>query len=136
MTSELRLLADQAFARAAGAPLVHDNAVRILRDASENYPAWLAAIAGARRFVHFENYIFTEDAVGERFAQALVLKAQAGVPVRLVYDWMGGLGRTSRRFWGRLREGGVDVRCYNPPAPRRAPGLAQSRPPQVHGGGR
>jgi len=115
MTSELRLLADQAFARAAGAPLVHGNALRILCDAAENYPAWLEAIAGARRCVHFENYIFTEDAVGERFARALVEKATAGVPVRLVYDWMGGLGKTSRRFWKQLREGGVDVRCYNPP---------------------
>ena len=35
--------------------------------------------------------------------------------VRLIYDWMGGFGKSSRRFWNHLRAGGVDVRCYNPP---------------------
>jgi cardiolipin synthase len=33
----------------------------------------------------------------------------------LIYDWMGGFGKTSHSFWRRLREGGVEVRCYNPP---------------------
>jgi cardiolipin synthase len=111
VVSELRLLADQAFSRAAGAPLVPGNAVRLLCDASENYPAWLEAIAAARSHVHFESYIVHEDAVGERFARAFVDKARSGVAVRLLYDWMGGLGNASRRFWRRLREGGVEVRC-------------------------
>jgi cardiolipin synthase len=35
--------------------------------------------------------------------------------VRLIYDWMGALGKTSRRFWSSLRSAGVEVRCYNPP---------------------
>jgi cardiolipin synthase len=113
--SELRLLADQAFSRAAGAPLVPGNAVRLLCDAAENYPAWLEAIEAARHQVHFETYILREDAVGERFARAFASRARSGVAVRLVYDWMGGLGHTSRRFWRRLREAGVEVRCYNPP---------------------
>jgi cardiolipin synthase len=115
MPSDDRLFADQAFARAAGAPLVAGNAVHLLCDARENYPAWLEAIEAARRYVHFESYIIHEDDVGERFARVLLAKVRSGVTVRLVYDWMGALGNTSRRFWRRLREGGVDVRCYNPP---------------------
>jgi cardiolipin synthase A/B len=108
-------LAEQAHARAAGAQSIPGNAVRLLCDARENYPAWLAAIEAARRCVHFEIYILHEDEVGERFARALAAKARDGVAVRIVYDWMGGLGTASRRFWRRLREEGVDVRCYNPP---------------------
>jgi cardiolipin synthase len=115
--SDIRLLADQAFSRAAGAPLVAGNDVRLLLDAAENYPAWLEAIASAKRYVHFETYILHGDAVGERFAQALVERARAGVAVRLSYDWMGALGNTRRRFWKQLRAGGVEVRCYNPPRP-------------------
>jgi cardiolipin synthase len=88
VASELRLLADQAFSRAAGAPLVPGNAVRLLCDARENYPAWLEAIAAARRYVHFEMYILREDAVGERFARVFLDKVGSGVVVRLVYDWM------------------------------------------------
>lgn len=111
----IRGLGDQVFSRTAGAPLVRGNAVRLLRDAAENYPAWLAAIRGARRAVHFENYILHDDDTGQRFAAAFVEKAQDGVPVRLVYDWFGSLGKASAGFWRRLRESGVDVRCYNPP---------------------
>jgi phosphatidylserine/phosphatidylglycerophosphate/cardiolipin synthase-like enzyme len=55
--SSARILADQTFARAAGAPLVPGNAIRILKDARENYPAWLDAIASARTTIHFETYI-------------------------------------------------------------------------------
>lgn len=111
----VRQLADQAFSRAAGAPLRLGNLVRLLKDAAENYPAWLDAIRDARRSIHFEMYIIHEDDQGRRFADALLQKASEGVEVRVLYDWMGGFRQTSRRFWNRLRAGGIDVRCYNPP---------------------
>jgi cardiolipin synthase A/B len=110
-----RELAGHAFSRAAGAPLVAGNRVRLLIDARENYPAWLEAIAAAKRHVHFESYFLYEDDAGRRFADALIAKAQEGVRVRLIYDWLGGFGKASRSFWNRLRAGGVDVRCFNPP---------------------
>ena len=113
--TEIRALADQAFSRAAGAPLVEGNQVRLLKDARENYPAWLDAIGAAKHHIHFESYIIYEDDTGRRFADALLGKAREGVLVRLIYDWVGGFRKTSRRFWNRLREGGVEVRCYNPP---------------------
>ena len=111
----MRELADQAFSRAAGAPLVEGNSVRLLIDARENYPAWLEAIGAAEHHINFESYIIHEDSAGWRFADALVAKARNGVRVRLIYDWMGGFGKTSRAFWNHLRAGGVEVRCYNPP---------------------
>jgi len=105
------------FSRAAGAPLLEGNRVRLLQDAGENYPAWLEAIRSARHHVHFETYILYDDEVGERFAEAFVERARAGVRVRVVYDWLGAFGKTSPRFWKRLRAAGVEVRCYNPPHP-------------------
>lgn len=110
-----RILAEQAFSRAGGAPLVPGNAVRLLRDAAENYPAWLGAIGAAERTIHFESYIIHEDAAGRKFAELLAAKARDGVRVRLIYDWLGGLGHASRRFWRALRQAGVEVRCFNPP---------------------
>jgi cardiolipin synthase len=111
----VRDLANQAFSRAAGAPLIPGNSVRLLIDAKENYPAWLDAIKAAERYIHFESYIIHEDDVGWMFSDALITKAREGVRVRLIYDWMGGFGKTSRSFWKHLRAGGVEVRCYNPP---------------------
>ncbi len=113
--AEVRALADQAFSRASGAPLIEGNCVRLLKDAQENYPAWLDAIGAANRTIHFESYIIHDDSAGYRFADALISKAKQGVRVRLIYDWLGGLGKTSGSFWDRLRDGGVEVRCYNPP---------------------
>jgi phosphatidylserine/phosphatidylglycerophosphate/cardiolipin synthase-like enzyme len=113
--AEVRRLANQMFSRASGAPLREGNSVRLLKDAAENYPAWLAAIDSARHTIHFEMYIVHEDDEGRVFADALLRKASEGVRVRLLYDWLGGFRKTSRAFWNRLRAGGVDVRCYNPP---------------------
>jgi cardiolipin synthase len=113
--TRMRILSGPAFSRAAGAPLIEGNHVRLLKDARENYPAWLEAIRSARRHIHFESYIIHEDSAGHRFAEALIDKARQGVQVRLIYDWMGGFGKTSRRFWNTLRSNGVQVRCYNPP---------------------
>ncbi len=113
--SQVRELAHQAFSRAAGASLIEGNSVRLLKNGEENYPAWIAAIRGAKHHVHFENYIVHDDEVGRLFADALIAKATEGVTVRLVYDWLGCLGKASRGFWKRLRAGGVEVRCFNRP---------------------
>ena len=112
--SSIRPLADQAFSRAAGATLISGNSIRLLKDAQENYPAWLEAIRDAKRFIHFENYIIHQDHTGQMFSDALIAKAKEGVRVRLIYDWVGSLGPASKSFWEDLRSGGVDVRCYNP----------------------
>jgi cardiolipin synthase A/B len=112
-----RLLAEQVFSRTAGAPLVPGNRVKLLKDATENYPAWSEALRSARKFIHFESYIIYGDDVGRQFAEILAGKAKEGVRVRVLYDWLGGLGKASRRFWKELREAGVEVRCFNPPRP-------------------
>jgi cardiolipin synthase A/B len=111
----VRSLANQAFSRAAGAPLIEGNHCRPLKDARENYPAWLEAIASARHHVYFENYIVRDDEIGQQFAEALIRKARDGVRVHVIYDWLGCLGKASRWFWQRLRAAGVEVRTYNPP---------------------
>jgi cardiolipin synthase len=115
LISPNRLLAEQVFSRTAGAPLHRGNSVRILKDATENYPAWMEAMNNAKYYIHFESYIIYDDDVGVTFGDLLASKARQGVRVRVLYDWFGALGKTSRRFWRRLREAGVEVRCFNPP---------------------
>jgi cardiolipin synthase A/B len=109
----LRQLGAQALSRASGAPLVLGNQARILEDADGNYPVWLAAIRAARRVIYLENYIFEEDEVGNAFAEALAERAQAGVRVRLIRDWLGTRTGSSRSFWRRLTIAGVEVRAFN-----------------------
>jgi cardiolipin synthase len=87
----VRELANQAFSRAASAPLIEGNCVILLKDAQENYPAWLNAIHAAKHYIHFESYIIHEDDSGWMFADALTTKAREGVKVRLPLRLDGGL---------------------------------------------
>lgn len=113
--TSLRLLAEQAFSRAAGAPLVQENRIQLLKNALENYPAWLEAIGSANKTIHFESYIIHADDIGYRFADLMCAKARDGVRVRVIYDWFGARGASAWRFWRRMRQAGVEVRCFNPP---------------------
>ena len=114
ITASDRSLIDQAFTRATGAERIEGNRVRLLRDAAEHYPAWRDAIAAAERYVYFESYIIRDDESGRLLADALTARARDGVKVRVTYDWVGALGKTSRRYWRELRAAGVEVRCFNP----------------------
>src|SRR5688572_33193536 len=102
----VRLLAQQAFSRVAGAPLIPGNEIRLLIDAQANFDAWLLAIRGAERSVLFENYMFSDDAAGREIRAALVERAQAGAQVRAIRDWFGCLGASSDGRWKRLRAAG------------------------------
>ncbi len=113
--SSIGIFAERAFWRAAGARLIPGNSARVLKDAAENYPAWLEAIESARHTIHFDSYVIHEDEQGRIFADALIDKARDGVKVRLIYDWVGAFNSTSNRFWRRLREAGIEARCFNPP---------------------
>lgn len=91
------------------------NAVRLLKDGCENFPAWLDAIHSAQQWIHFETYILHEDKIGKVFAEALCERARAGVKVRLLIDWLGNLMKTSPKFWRTLRQAGVEARSFGYP---------------------
>ena len=106
-------LAERAFARAAGAPSTEGNAVRLLCDARENYPAWREALARAQRYILFESYIFEDDRVGRDFAALLAERARAGVRVYVIVDWLGCWRSLS--VWSAARDAGAEIRVFNPP---------------------
>jgi cardiolipin synthase len=106
-------IGDRALERASGAPASEGNAVRLLLDGRENFPAWLEAIRAAERSVFFEMYIFAPDALGQEFAEALADRARAGVRVCVVYDWLGSM--RMRKLAAMMRQAGAEVRVFNPP---------------------
>jgi cardiolipin synthase A/B len=106
---------NRAFARATGAEPRPGNRVKLLCDGAQNYPAWLEAIASARKWIHFESYIIHDDDVGLRFAEALADRARAGVTVRVLYDWWGSFRLVPRKYRRVMHEAGVDQRVANPP---------------------
>src|SRR5688500_7491088 len=95
--------------------LIHGNCVRLLND-GDAFAPMLAAIAGAKRFVHNTTYIIRDDDLGRRFADAFIERARAGVEVRLVVDSVGSL-TTPDSFFQRMRDAGVKVVLFHPLAP-------------------
>lgn len=114
----------EAMERATGARQVDGNRLELQFEGSSTFEAWLERIDSATRFVHFENYIVRDDRVGRAFREALVAKARQGVPVRVVYDWIG-CWATPRRYWRALQEAGVEVRAFNRPSVRDPFGVFQ-----------
>ncbi len=103
----------RAFNRAAGASISPGNRVELLIDGPATYAAMYAMIDAAQSRIHLENYIIHGDGCGQAFADRLIARANAGVKVRVLYDWFGSIS-TSRRYWHRLREAGIDVRAFGP----------------------
>ena len=105
---------DRALARTSDAPLREGNKLVLLKNGPNTYEDWFAAISRAKSWIHLDNYIFQDDSIGHRFAEALSTKAAEGVSVRVLYDWFGSAD-VSGSFWRGLREAGVQVRAVNPP---------------------
>jgi cardiolipin synthase len=92
--------------------LLVGHAVKLLRNGTETFPAWLAAIELARKRISLEMYIFSDDAIGRRFAAALGRAVARGVEVRVLYDYVG-CRETSSAFWEGMRAQGVHVIAYH-----------------------
>jgi cardiolipin synthase len=88
------------------------NAITQLIDGPEAFAAMLALIDQAQQWVHFENYIIRDDAIGTRFAERLIAAAHRGISVSVLVDHWGSR-RTSRGYWKRLRSHGIHVRTFN-----------------------
>ena len=99
-----------------GSPLTTGNAVRLLQDGPATYQAMFAAILAAKDHINLETYIFDDDEVGQRFAQALMAKQAQGVQVNLIRDSVGTLS-TPAEFFTRLADAGIRVLEFNPVNP-------------------
>jgi cardiolipin synthase len=108
--------------RIAAADASSGNQVELMRDGTRIFDAMIEVIEHAKETVVLESYIVNSDSVGERFADALIAAATRGVRVRLIADWVGSW-TTARKYWRRLRDGGVDVRVFNRPGFRAWLGL-------------
>ncbi|HXF44827.1 MAG TPA: cardiolipin synthase ClsB [Burkholderiaceae bacterium] len=95
-------------------PVVYvGNRVRLLVNGEQYFPELLAAIESARRSIHLETYIFADDNIGRRVADALAAAAARGVAVRLLIDGYGG-GEFARQLVRELGVHGAEVRIYRP----------------------
>ena len=75
----------------AGAPIVGGNAVEILLNGEQIFPALLEAIRTAQRTITYAQYYYEEGPVARDVAEALAERCRAGVGVNVLLDAFGSI---------------------------------------------
>ena len=97
----------------AGAPLRPGNRVVVMRN-GDTLDEMLKAIAEAKETVDLSSYIFWPGNVADRFSDALIERADAGVEVNVVIDGYGSAKMDPERL-RRLERSGVNIAIFRPP---------------------
>jgi len=87
------------------------NALTLLENGEQYFPALRAAIDGAEREIFLQTYIFEPDETGRSVADALERAAARGVEVRVMVDGFGGRSFVAQ-LMPRMIERGVQVLIY------------------------
>ncbi|MDR2556790.1 MAG: phosphatidylserine/phosphatidylglycerophosphate/cardiolipin synthase family protein [Bacteroidales bacterium] len=74
------------------------------------FSAMIDDIRAAKKSVLLETYRFGNDAIGKRFREALLEKAQQGIEVRLLLDAYG--TKANEIFFAQLIKSGVEIRFF------------------------
>lgn len=103
----------ETIAGTTGAPFLPGNKLAVLTNGDQFYPVMLDAIRAAQKSITIEAYIYWNGEVGRQFAEALVERAEHGVPVKILLDAVGSssIGRDILKL---LEAGGCRVAWYNP----------------------
>ncbi len=106
-----------------GIPATEGNAVEVLRNGDEIFPALFEAVEDARQTIDLLTFVYWTGQVGTDLAQRLARRAEAGVRVRVLLDSWG-----ARPIEGDLiammEQAGVDVHWFRP--------LTRMRPTRVN----
>jgi cardiolipin synthase A/B len=94
-----------------GIPATEGNAIDVLRNGIEIFPAMLSSIAAARRTIDFLTFVYWEGEIGRKFAEALSERAEAGVRVRVLLDGFGAFS-IEKGLVELMTGAGVDVQWF------------------------
>jgi cardiolipin synthase A/B len=91
--------------------MIDGNALTLLQNGEQFFPALISEIRSAVSSIHIETYIYVEDQIGLEVSAALRAAAARGVKVRLLIDGIGSRGFAADGAVA-LRQAGIDVRVY------------------------
>ena len=92
------------------------NSIETYTNISQLIPSLLRDIDRAKEYVLFQFFKFEKDSLGMLVREALIKKAQDGVPVYVIYDAFPG-SIVNHSFFREMQRAGVKVHRYNPVLP-------------------
>ncbi|MEG0470984.1 MAG: cardiolipin synthase [Solibacillus sp.] len=87
------------------------NEVDILSEGKGKFDALIKDIEQAKESIHMQYYIFKMDQIGKSIYDALVLKAQQGVEVKVIYDDLGSR-KLEKKHFQELIDAGGEVEAF------------------------
>lgn len=93
-------------------PFLFGNAASLLIDGEDTFASIFDGIARAQDYILVQFYIIRDDSLGQRFADALIARAKAGVQVHVLYDDAGSY-KLPKAYKKRLRDAGIGVFSFN-----------------------
>jgi cardiolipin synthase len=103
----------RAIGQLLGPAILPGNEVKALHNGDEIFPAMLDAIRTAQKTITFETYIYWSGDIGRQFSDALCERAENGVKVHVLLDWVG-TGKIDGKYLEQLKAAGVEVERYHP----------------------
>lgn len=82
--------------------------IKIYTKGEDKFRDLLEAIQNAKHHIHIQYYIFSDDEIGTKIKDALIVKAKEGVKVRVLYDDVGSW-EVKKHFYKEMRQEGVEV---------------------------
>lgn len=92
----------------AGAHFFPGNKVDVFTCGNDMFNRFVEDLQNAGKYINIEYYIFNDDTIGTKIADILIQKAKNGLPVRVIYDYIGSID-TKNKFFNRLRQAGVEI---------------------------
>ena len=97
-----------------GPPIIEGNKVEVLLNGDAIFKSMLDAIKGAQHTITFETYIYWSESIGKEFADALMERAQAGVEVHVMLDFIGSIKMDAASL-ERMEKAGVKLERFHKP---------------------
>lgn len=95
-----------------GFPVLRGNALRVLVNGEETFPAIYEAIDEAQEYLCIQFFIVRQDSTGQELKKHLLTAVARGVKVWMLYDRIGSKS-ISKEFVAELRNGGVEVHPFS-----------------------
>lgn len=103
----------QLLMKVGEAPVYAGSKIDVYADGEATFEAMFSAIEQAQKHIHIEFFIFEDDRVSNRLRKLLIQKAQEGVRVRMIYDYLGSW-RLPKSYIRSLRNAGAYVQSFLP----------------------
>lgn len=96
-------------------PVTKDNQIKVIEDNTQLFEESIKLIRSAKEFINVQSFIFKYSGFWTRiFFAELIKKANEGIKVRVIYDWLGSWHRVKPKIYKELQKFGVEVACFNP----------------------